>query len=84
METEDGVSTFENIVAAALPRAGTGRALGNTKEPDTQTLFARIPFEVISSELDADIKIEINSKPASAGKTLGEEELILTTEEKRF
>ena len=81
-ETEAGVGKITNLVAAALPRSGTGIALGNTKEPDPQTLFAKIPFTTKNTALDAKINININSYPASAGETVEEEELIIMTGER--
>ena len=80
---DDGSTAINNIVGAALPRAGTGLALGNQEEPDPQTLFARIPLIVKNNKVASDIAININSYPAAGGAKAREEDLFIINDSNR-
>ena len=60
--TKDSERTkIENITSAALPRGNTGIALGNSKDPILQTLFAKIKLINKDKTNNPNIRPEINS-----------------------
>ena len=72
-----GRGQITNMVAAALPKSGTGRALGNKNEPQPQTLFARIPLTVKDKNAERAVELKVNSYPAAAGEKAEEDDLMI-------
>ena len=79
----DGTTTIKNVVGAALPRGGTGLALGNPEEPEPQTLFASIPLTVENIDIESDIELSINSFPAAGGVRANRENLMILNDTNR-
>ena len=74
---------MKNLVAAALPRSGTGNVLGTKSDSENNTLFGKLEFKKISDKNQANINIKLNSYPASNGKEVSAEDILYLREEDR-
>ena len=79
---ENGKTYIKNITAAALPRANTGMALGNTKDP-LETLFARLRLKKQNIQINPEFEISINAFPAAGGVEASAEDLLVLDDPNR-
>ena len=68
---------LQGISAAALPGAGMGKTLGNVKDEEGSTLFARIPFNIEDYSKNRDVKIKVNMIPAAGGMRINDNDLVV-------
>ena len=68
---------LQGISAAALPGAGMGKTLGNVKDEEGSTLFARIPFNIEDYSKNRDVKIKVNMIPAAGGMSINDNDLVV-------
>ncbi len=71
------VNELLGIGAAALPNAGRGKALGNLKDFNPQTLFARIPFKKLDDTLNYSFDIHPTLMPPASAVELDQEKIIV-------
>ncbi len=68
---------LSGLGAASLPSGNKGKALGNTKSEDTNTLFARIAFDGEDSLADIDLHINPTLVPPAGAVEIFEKDILI-------